>query len=153
MLVCKYQKSYFQRPQHLAVAALKKMSLCLQQASTVEDALSLPFCLALRILRFGRPKVSGRKARGKQSALSTGMALGRPEETRWRWHKGGETRREAKRVKVKAVHSDGRERPRQSNSVGRDKDSCWHLQVCRLLGQWGWVESRAEQRRPHLCLP
>lgn len=66
----------------------------------------------------------GARPEGKQSALSMGMALRRPEETRWGWHKGGETRREAKRVKVKAVHSDGRERPRQSNSVGRDKDSC-----------------------------
>lgn len=121
--MCRYQKSYFQRPQHLAVAALKKMSLCLQQAPTVEDALYLPFCLPLRILRFGRPKVRGTRPEGKQSTLSTGMALRRPEETRWGWHKSGEKRREAKRVKVKAVQSDGRERPRQSNSVRCDRDS------------------------------
>lgn len=40
--------------------------------------------------------------------------------------KGKEKQREAKRVKVKAVQSDGRERLRQSNSVGCDRDGCEH---------------------------
>lgn len=75
----------------------------------------------------------GARPERKQSALSMGMALRRPEETRWAWHKGKEKPREAKRVKVKAVQSDGRERLRQSNSVGCNRDSCEHLQVCRLL--------------------
>lgn len=75
----------------------------------------------------------GARAEGKQSAMSMGMALRRPEETRWGWRKGKEKRREAKRAKVKAVPSDGRERLRQSNRVGCDRDGCEHPSGLKAL--------------------
>lgn len=56
-------------------------------ASTVEDALYSPCCLPLEYCRLGDKRPVGARAEGKQSALSMDMALRRPEETRWGWHK------------------------------------------------------------------